>query len=693
MLNCLHQCCNDGLNGDRIFATYMEKLRRYTNHRAVVLLYLFLLPVLFFKVYDRVFDKKVHLGGDNAGYYIYGKSIAKGEGYVALHDVNRPKANHFPPGYPALIALTMKTFSGKVNTIKSANGFYFLAALFVLFFLFRALTLNIHLSFIACLLTLYNYHLLQYSTIMMSEISYVLFSSISLLLFAITDFNRPSFSNWRFILFCLMLVLSFYIRTMGISLFLSFMLILLIQKRWKYAGLLVGIFILLVAPWQIRSHSLGGNTYVNQLLMKNPYRPELGKMELADWPDRVIMNAKRYLSLEISSGVLPFETIDYKQTVRQLKKEAGVVDTSKKTEKKDKQAKEDGKKKENKNRLVSPPTKKSIAATDYIISLLLLILMAIGLARMKDHRMLIGLYIAGTFGILAFWPEAWFGVRFMLPLIPILILLTLNGLVQTPLLVFSLMKKKEPWILTLIIPLLVFIPVYGKLDDRIVELEKQAKGIYINKFKNYFDLASWANRNLKRDAVVSCRKGQLFYLYANRYVTGFKNTLDREALVAKLTEKGATHVVLDQLGYASTSRYLYPAIKRYPGKFKVIHQLKNPDTYIMEFNPEMGYTGQWEDDKKHGNGIYRWANGMVYDGEWAANRRTGQGKFTWPNGQVFNGTWVADRRNGPGSLLMPDSTRVDGIWKADVLNGKVKMYDRQGNFVEDAVFNNNQKVG
>ena len=145
---------------------------------------------MFYKTYERSFDRKVHLGGDNAGYYIYGKSIAKGEGYKAIHTKDKVRANHFPPGYPALIAVVMKTFSGKIDTIKSANGFFMWAALFALFFLFRALTKNIHLSFVACMLTLLNFHMLEYSTIMMSEISFVLFSVLSLLLFVLTDFSK-----------------------------------------------------------------------------------------------------------------------------------------------------------------------------------------------------------------------------------------------------------------------------------------------------------------------------------------------------------------------------------------------------------------------------------------------------------------------------------------------------------------------
>ena len=678
----------------------MEKLQQYLNHRAVVFLYLFILGVVFFNTYERIFDKKVHLGGDNAGYYIYGKSIAKGEGYRAIHTKDKVKANHFPPGYPALIAVTMKLFSGKINTIKSANGFYLFAALIALFFLFRALTKNIHLSFVACLLTGLNFHMLEYSTIMMSEISFVLFSALSLLLFVLTDFEKAFYKNWKFILFVLLLTFAFYIRTLGISLVLSFTLILLFQKRWKYAGVLVAGFILLAAPWQVRSHSLGGNSYVGQLLRKNPYRPEMGPMELKDWPKRFGMNAKRYFALEIQNGVLPFETIDYKQCVKQLKKEAGVeampvtaADSAAVKKAQETKPLTLEEKKQNAAKRGMAGSKVEIETNDYIITIILLILMAIGLARMRDHWILIGLYLAGTFGILFLWPEAWFGIRFMLPVVPILTCLALFGLVQIPVIASERLKKKEPWLVVLILPFIVYFTLQGKFDKRVGELEKRAAGVYISKFKNYFDIASWSNKNLPREAVVSCRKGQLFYLYANRWVAGFKNTLDKEELIDKLHENGVTHVVLDQLGYSSTSRYLYPAIKKYPGKFKVIHQLKNPDTYIMKFNYDLDYTGEWKGEMKHGQGTFRWENGMSYEGDWRDNKRNGHGKFTWPNKQVFEGEWINDRRNGAGKLHMPDGSWMEGTWTNDVLNGRVKLYDKDGKLKETATFKNNQKVG
>jgi hypothetical protein len=581
----------------------METLRKYLNHRFLVVFYLFLISITFYKTYDRIFDKKVHLGGDNAGYYIYGKAMAKGVGYTAIHTKESPPGNHFPPGYSALIAGVMKVFDGKINTIKTANGFFMYAALFVLFFLFRALTKNIHLSFVACLFAIYNFHLLEYSTIMMSEISFVLFSAISLLLFVLTDFEKAVYKNWKFLLFILVLTFAFYIRTLGISLVISFSLILLFQKRWAYVGTMVVCFFFLVLPWQIRSANLGGSPYVKQLAQKNPYRPELGPMEIGDWPDRVLMNVKRYLALEISNSVLPFETIDYKQAVRQLKKEAGTLQSQ--TDPATGKKKDVQKELTHEEKLASaakrgmPDAKVEVTTTDYIISLILLILMAIGLARLKDYKILIGLYLAGTFAILFLWPEAWYGIRFMLPVVPILIMLALHGVVQIPEYLSVLLKKKNPWILAIILPFIMFFTFYGKLDKRVDELETRAKGVYISKFKNYFDIASWSNKNLPKDAIVACRKGQLFYLYGNRWISGFRNTLDKEELIKILYDRGVTHVVLDQLGYASTSRYLYPAIKRYPAKFKVIYQLKKPDTYIMEFNYELGYTGEWKEDKKN----------------------------------------------------------------------------------------------
>jgi len=37
-------------------------------------------------------------------------------------------------------------------------------------------------------------------------------------------------------------------------------------------------------------------------------------------------------------------------------------------------------------------------------------------------------------------------------------------------------------------------------------------------------------------------------------------------------------------------------------------------------------------DKKHGNGIYTWADGRKYDGEWQNGRQHGNGKYISKDG-------------------------------------------------------------
>ena len=77
--------------------------KSFYNH-LILLFYILILAFTFFKVYNSVFDKKINLGGDNAGYYILGNAIASGQGFTNINTKEKLGHNHFPPGYPLLIA-------------------------------------------------------------------------------------------------------------------------------------------------------------------------------------------------------------------------------------------------------------------------------------------------------------------------------------------------------------------------------------------------------------------------------------------------------------------------------------------------------------------------------------------------------------------------------------------------------------
>jgi hypothetical protein len=51
-----------------------------------------------------------------------------------------------------------------------------------------------------------------------------------------------------------------------------------------------------------------------------------------------------------------------------------------------------------------------------------------------------------------------------------------------------------------------------------------------------------------------------------------------------LIDANVDYVVLEQLGYSSTARYLYPAIQKHPECFTPVMHLENPDTYLLQFD-------------------------------------------------------------------------------------------------------------
>ena len=591
-----------------------------------LMLYVCILTFTFFKVYKEVFDKKINLGGDNAAYYILGNSIASGEGYTNIHNKQNASHKKFPPGYPLIIAGAIKLFSNDILTIKRVNGFFLLLSIGVMFLVLYELTGNLHLPFITCLFSLVNYHLLSYSVIMMSEIPFLFFSTLCLWLFLKVDFTKDLKKNWLFFILILSIAFTYHIRSTGLALFAGIILFLIFKKNWKYL-ISIGVgFVALALPWYLRTQSLGGGIYLNKIVQKNPYRPEMGELEFADWFTRFWTNLERYITREIPSGTLNFiEVVNYKEAV---------------------------------------------SSTEWVVGIVVLILMLLGLKKLKKFNELIFFYLMATFGILLLWPEVWFGIRFLVPLIPLLTFLFINGVVEIIMWAGQkILKIKNQTAIHIAIVVFSIIGMKSYAEKPLDKLKRQAKGTYVGKFNNYFEMAIWVRENTPKESVTCSRKGQLFYLYSNRYVTGYKSTFDKEDLVQYLIDAEVDYVVMEQLGYSSTGRYLYPAINRYPEKFKVIKHLKDPDTYLMEFLPDLGYWGEWKDDKKNGHGTY-----------------------AWTNGQKFEGIWKDGARNGEGILHFPNGQQLEATWTNDILNGEAILRSKEGKVIERSIFKNNVKV-
>ncbi len=596
-----------------------------SNPKQLSIVYILLLILAFLAIYSSIFDAKVSLGGDNASYYILGNAIANGEGYTNIHHAEKEAHYHYPPGYPVIISGVVKFISNDIRAIKIVNGVFLLGAIVLLFFLVKTLSQNHHLAFATSFISLLNYHILGYSTMMMSEIPFLFFSLLCIWLFLKIDFSKPVFKNWTFLVLVMCLSFSFYIRSVALALIASMIGVLFLKKHWNYVFSLAGGCIVLYLPWILRSQNAAGNTYISQLSLKNPYQPELGSIGFSDLVDRFLINLERYITKEIPSGLTSSNEIVYSDAAAPF--------------------------------------------MEWFVSFLLLGFIAFGIYKLSKFRTFIFLYILAFFGLLLVWPSVWYGTRFILPLLPLLIFLGVFGVNELIKLGGSKIGQSSQKILpALMIVLLASWSIfYG--SSSISKLYNKATADYADNYKNYFAAAEWIKNNAAADAITAVRKEGLFYLFSKKQVTNYQRTPDKEAQIAYLKEKKVAYVVVEQLGYSSTSKYLVPVMDRYPNKFKTILQLQNPNTYLMKFVPELGYSGDWKNEQRNGVGIYVWEDGQQYEGNWKNNVRHGQGKITFANGET-----------------------LEGNWKQGKLQGEVIKKDTTGVIIEKSSYENNEKV-
>jgi hypothetical protein len=74
--------------------------------------------------------------------------------------------------------------------------------------------------------------------------------------------------------------------------------------------------------------------------------------------------------------------------------------------------------------------------------------------------------------------------------------------------------------------------------------------------------------------------------------------------------------------------------------------LRPPGTYTAPGG--YTYTGQWVDDRMHGEGRFTFPSGAAYAGQWAGGVYEGRGAYAWPDGRRYE-----VRRGGPA--LVPRS--------------------------------------
>jgi len=196
----------------------------------------------------------VGVTNDDGMYVILAKSLATGHGYRWLNLPGTPAAIHFPPGYPAFLALLWllwPSFPANVVLFKLANALLMAVVAAGVFVLVRQRlrmsdTAAAALTFGATL----GIPMLTLSTIVMSEPLFLALLLPSLLLAErVAGDERSSVRD--LVLLALLTAAATLVRTHGIALIGSVIIVLCFRRRFTHAVIFAGVALLPVVPWQI----------------------------------------------------------------------------------------------------------------------------------------------------------------------------------------------------------------------------------------------------------------------------------------------------------------------------------------------------------------------------------------------------------------------------------------------------------
>jgi hypothetical protein len=285
----------------------------------------------------------------------------------------------------------------------------------------------------------------------------------------------------------------------------------------------------------------GGNPYIEQFLLVNPYYPEFGRLDAGGLVERFWFNLRSYTELHIPASLVP---LPYRSTY-------------------------------------SPPTWQKTMPPLWVTIPILLGILA-GSIRMLRRFDPAAWAVIVSILLVLIWPPVWAANRFLIPLAPFLLWLFWEGLridLRRP----AVMGAVRAVMLALLI-------AHGLLALRNYEVETRA---YDPVWGNYFATIDWIARNTPEDAHVIDRKPGFVQFLSGRSAETFPREPDLDRMLEFLRTSGADYVLLNRLPYDDIGRFLVPVVNQRREHFEVVFQLHDPerdptlngDAFVLRFLP------------------------------------------------------------------------------------------------------------
>lgn len=490
--------------------------------------------VVALAVLGLTWDPKLHINGDNVDYMNLARAVRDGDLWPS---------EKYPPLFPLLLAPVQALFGPRLGPQKGLVLLFAGAAVL----LGAALLRRRQTAAVRPWLLLAMFLAvppLEYAHYVMSEVPFLCLL-LAALVIADRLAGRPAQRGWREAVadpriwgLALCLMAAFYLRSAGVAAVLGLLAWLAVSRRFQDAAVLLAACAVLCVPWFLAAaHAPGGHPYLRQLLFVNPYYPELGSLGPGTLAQRLADNARGYL-LDLAPH-LAFPLL-YSSTY-------------------------------------SPPEVQRTFAPVWL-SVLLGVPLAAGWVRGVIRRDVPAFVLGASLLVLLLWPAIWTSTRFLVPLVPLLILAWWDGW-QWPL--RRAAPRAWPRLRGVVLALIVL------LTARNLVFYAQESREYPPAWKHYFELLEVARQRLPADAVIADRKPGFVAWVAQRRAVPAPRESDPERMLMALRRAGATHVILAPLPYDDINRYVRPALEGAPAAYRPIHATGEPAAFLLEIAPSV----------------------------------------------------------------------------------------------------------
>lgn len=487
--------------------------------------------VLFTVLSLLMFDPKPFVGGDNATYVSLSKSLVQGKGLTEIWTPEGKPHTQYPFGFPLLLA--------PVSFLKLSYPWYklipWLSGLLSLLVFGLLIKDDKKVLFVLPIFLLaINPYFLEYAHWVLSELPFALFVLLTFLSFK--KWEERGGNIWL-ATSIFSAVFANYIRSAGIALYLGIFLYLLLKRNFKAATIFITGCIVLTLPWSLRNSHYGTTGgYLDQFLMKDPYQPELGFLGIGGLIQRFFANLKIYFVSIIPRMFLPSLDIW------------------------------------------------GLSGAAPLVMLLTAVPAAVVLVFrvIKEPKAYDWLALA-YLGMAMLWPETWSDIRFLLPILPFLLLY----LVQAYGFIFDrIFNKRFLWPAAAAIVVLVaanFTASWNTISsnletNRYYSYDKYSG--YDPAWQSFFAAAEWVKSNTPDNSIVVSRKPTLFFLGSQRRSFCYPFTANQDSLLRSLDK--ADYVMVEPVS-GTGQRFLIPAVQPFLDKnYKIIYANGNPPTYVLQ---------------------------------------------------------------------------------------------------------------